>query len=99
MQRSKERQLCKPHGQENKALPTAPNRCHVFGEVSVEAPRELLKVQRLLRTSAVGWGNQVSAELLVFSWEKAPGIWLGVCSSPLLKLNRPRSVPADPELR
>lgn len=69
MQRSKERQLCKPHGQENKALPTALTRPHVFVEVRVEAPRELLKVQRLLSTSAIGWGNQVSVELLLFSWE------------------------------
>lgn len=92
MQRSKERQLCKPHGQENKALPTAPSRLHVFGEVSVEAPRELLKVQRLLSTSAVGW-RSLCVELLVFSWEKAPGILLGVFPSVKAKQAKCRECP------
>lgn len=46
---------CKTIGKENKALPTAPARLHVLGEGRVEGPRELLKIQRLLSTSAFGW--------------------------------------------
>jgi len=97
MQRSEERQLCKTTGKENRALPTPPARLHVVGKGRVDGPRELLKTQRLLSTSAFGWrGQQANVKLL--NSEEGLRTSVGFCSPSLLQLIRPsaESVPADP---